>query len=91
LTKETDRYEQQLRYPAEDAQYEQQKTSHLGFEQLFDLRVGRIILVAPQKAGAVRFYQTDIPPSNSAERDKYIENLKSDKKAIDFFADQGNI
>jgi hypothetical protein len=60
-------------------------------ERLFDLRAGRIILVAPQKDGSIRFYQTDAPPLNSAERDKYVENLKSDKKANDFFADQGNI
>jgi len=59
--------------------------------RLFDLRVGRIILVAPQKDGSIRFYQTDAKPMNSTELNKYIENLKSGKAAISFFAEQGNI
>lgn len=60
-------------------------------ERLFDLKLGRIILVAPQKDGSIRFYQTDTPPLNSSERKKYIENLKSDKLTVDFFTAQGSI
>jgi hypothetical protein len=46
--------------------------------RLFDLRVGRLILVAPQKDGSIRFHQTDAPTMNSVERDMYIENLKTE-------------
>jgi hypothetical protein len=59
--------------------------------RIFDLRVGRLILVAPQKDGSIRFYQTDAPVMNSNERKKYIENLKTDQKAIDFFKDENSI
>lgn len=59
--------------------------------RLFDLRVGRLILVAPQKDGSIRFYQTDAPPMNSVEREKFIEDLKTDQKAIEFFKNENNI
>ena len=59
--------------------------------RLFDLRVGRLILVAPQKDGSIRLYQTDAPIMNSDERKKYIENLKIELKAIEFFENKNNI
>lgn len=59
--------------------------------RLFDLRVGRLILVAPQKDGSIRFYQTDMQTLNSKEREKYIEELKTSKTAIEFFNDKNNI
>lgn len=59
--------------------------------RLFDLRVGRLILAAPQKDGSIRFYQTDALPMNSVEREKFIEDLKTDQKAIEFFQYENNI
>jgi hypothetical protein len=59
--------------------------------RLFDLEIGRLILVAPQKDGSIRFYQTKAPPMNAEEREKFIENLKSDANAIDFFKNENNI
>ena len=59
--------------------------------RIFDLRVGRLILVAPQKDGSIRFYQTEAPTMNSDEREKFIENLKTEPKAIEFFSDENNI
>ncbi len=59
--------------------------------RIFDLRVGRLILVAPQIDGSIRFYQTDAQPMNSEERENYIEKLKTDEKIIEFFKDENNI
>ncbi|MCV6630190.1 MAG: hypothetical protein OIF50_10050 [Flavobacteriaceae bacterium] len=59
--------------------------------RLFDLRVGRVILAAPQKDGSIRFYQTQAPPMNKEEREQYIENLKTDKTALNFFKNANNI
>lgn len=59
--------------------------------RIFDLRVGRLILVAPQKDGSIRFYQTQAPTMNLNEREKFIENLKTQPKAIAFFSDHNNI
>jgi hypothetical protein len=59
--------------------------------RLFDLRVGRIILAAPQKDGSIRFYQTNKKPMNALEREEYIVKLKADKKAVEFFTQPGNI
>ena len=57
----------------------------------FDLRVGRLIMVAPQKDGSIRFYQKDAPCMNSNELDYYLQDLKEDKHVIGFFAQAGNI
>lgn len=60
--------------------------------RLFDLRIGRIILIAPQKNGTLRSLQLNSAIMSSEEIDKYIENLISnDKKVIDFFTKAGNI
>jgi hypothetical protein len=59
--------------------------------RIFDLRIGRLILVAPQKDGSIRFYQTKAPTMNSEEREKYIENLKTDPKSVEFFNNEHNI
>lgn len=59
--------------------------------RLFDLRVGRLILVAPQKDGSIRFYQMDAPPMNLEEREKYIADLKTKQKSIEFFKNENNI
>lgn len=59
--------------------------------RFFDLRVGRLILVAPQKDGSIRFYQTEAPPMNNDEREKFIEAIKKDQNAIKFFKNENNI
>lgn len=59
--------------------------------RIFDLRIGRLILVAPQKDGSIRFYQTEAPTMNAEEREKFIENLKTEPKAIAFFNNKNNI
>lgn len=60
--------------------------------RLFDLRIGRIVLIAPQKDGTLRSLQLDSPIMSSEEMDKHIENLiLNDKKIIDFFTKEGTI
>ncbi len=60
--------------------------------RLFDLRIGRIILIAPQKDGTLRSLQLNSPIMSSEETDKYIEDLMSNnKKVIDFFTKTDNI
>lgn len=60
--------------------------------RLFDLRIGRIILIAPQKDGTLRSLQLDSGIMSSEEMDKHLKNLmSSDKNVIDFFTKKGNI
>lgn len=60
--------------------------------RLFDLRIGRIILIAPQKDGTLRSLQLDAPIMSSEEMDEHVKNLISnDKNVIDFFTKKGNI
>ena len=59
--------------------------------RFFDLRVGRLILAAPQKDGSIRFYQTDAPPLNNEDREKYLESLKVNDTVINFFSNKNNI
>lgn len=59
--------------------------------RIFDLRVGRVILAAPQIDGSIRFYQLDTPVLNTAERMNYFTNLKNDKSVKRFFSNPGNI
>lgn len=60
--------------------------------RLFDLRIGRIILIAPQKDGTLRSLQLNSPIMSSNEMDEYIKNLMSnDKNVIDFFTKKDNI
>lgn len=60
--------------------------------RLFDLRIGRIVLIAPQKDGTLRSLQLNSSIMSSGEIDKYIEELmSSDKAVIDFFTKAGNI
>ena len=58
---------------------------------MFDLRIGCLILVASYKDGSIRFYRTEAPLMNSDERKKYIENLKTEPKAIEFFGNVNTI
>lgn len=59
--------------------------------KIFDLRVGRIILAAPQNDGSIRFYQTDAGPMSVDQLENYIDELRSNPGAIDFFTREGNI
>ena len=59
--------------------------------KIFDLRLGRVILAAPQQDGSIRFFQTKCGPMSTADLDSYLQRLKTDKKAIEFFSKGGNI
>jgi hypothetical protein len=59
--------------------------------RIFDLRIGCLILVAPQKDGSIRFFQTEAPTMNSDEREKFIENLKTEPRVFEFFNNENNI
>ena len=60
--------------------------------RLFDLRIGRIVLIAPQKDGSMRSLQLDAPVMSVEDMDQYIKNfLSEDTQTIDFFAAKGNI
>lgn len=59
--------------------------------RIFDLKVGRVILAAPQTDGSVRFYQTTEQPLTLEELDPYLNKLIKDQKVIEFFTGKGNI
>lgn len=60
--------------------------------RLFDLRIGRIILISPKKDGTLRSIQLDSEIMSSDEMDNHIKDLlKNDKGVIDFFTDKSNI
>jgi|GEM_PF-513859 len=60
--------------------------------RLFDLRIGRIVLIAPQKDGTLRSLQLDSPILSSHEMKEYMEGMMiSDLKVIDFFTRKNNI
>ncbi|MDE5423985.1 hypothetical protein L3073_17355 [Ancylomarina sp. DW003] len=60
--------------------------------RLFDLRIGSIVLIAPQKDGSLRSLQIDSPNLSSDEMDKHIKNLlKNNELVINFFTKTNNI
>ena len=60
--------------------------------RLFDLRIGRIIFIAPQKDKTLRSLQLNSEIMSSDENDTYIENLlKNNSEVINFFKKDGNI
>lgn len=60
--------------------------------RLFDLRIGRIVLIAPKKDGSLRSLQVDSPILSSDEMDKHIKDLlKNNEQAIEFFTKADNI
>ncbi|MFK7820292.1 MAG: hypothetical protein AB8G99_16335, partial [Planctomycetaceae bacterium] len=59
--------------------------------RIFELRVGRIILAAPQTDGSIRFHQLDAPAMNSKELETYVEGLKANKNVLAFFSAKTNI
>ena len=60
--------------------------------RLFDLRIGRIVLIAPQKDGTLRSLQLNSSVLSSAEMANHIKDLlNNNKRVIDFFTKPGNI
>ena len=60
--------------------------------RLYDLRIGRIILIAPKKDGTLRSLQIDSAEMSSEEINNYIKDiLTNNKKVIDFFTKPDNI
>lgn len=60
-------------------------------ERIFDLRVGRVILAAPQIDGSIRFFQTEAKPMNIEELNSYLKDLVAQENIINFFSKEGNI
>lgn len=60
--------------------------------RLFDLRIGRLVLIAPQKDGSLRSMQLDSGIRASKEMKNYIADLlQHNTQVIDFFNRTGNI
>ena len=60
--------------------------------RLFDLRIGRIILIAPQKDGTLRSLQLESQIMSSDEMNNCIKDLlTNNKNVIDFFTKPDNI
>lgn len=59
--------------------------------RLFDLTIGEVILIAPQKDGSLRSMQIDSPLLSSKEVRNYVESLLNENKIIEFFTKSGNI
>lgn len=60
--------------------------------RLFDLRIGRIILIVTKKEGTFRSLQLESPILSSDEMDNHIQHLlNNDKVVIDFFTRSDNI
>lgn len=59
--------------------------------RLFDLRLGKTILIAPQVDKSFRSMQIESPPLTSEEIDEYTDRLLSQKDVVYFFTRSGNI
>lgn len=59
--------------------------------RLFDLKNGRIILVAPQKDGSLRSMQINPPILDDKELVNYIDKLLKQEAVRQFFVDTNNI
>ncbi|QTN38695.1 hypothetical protein HZ996_05850 [Cryomorphaceae bacterium] len=60
--------------------------------RLFDLRIGRVVLIAPQTDGSFRSLQLSTKANSPGEMDSYIkELLRSDKQVKEFFQAEGAI
>ena len=54
--------------------------------RIFDLNIGKMILIVPQKDQSLRSMQIEIPTLSLEDTKKYVENkLKNDKKLVDFY------
>lgn len=59
--------------------------------RLFDLRVGRIVLIAPKKDGTFRSLQLESPIMSSDEMNSYIKDLMNDEMIVAFYTKPDNI
>lgn len=60
--------------------------------RLFDLRIGRIILISPKNDGTLRSLQLESPIMSSDEMNDYVKNLlNKDQEVIEFFTKSDNI
>lgn len=59
--------------------------------RLFDLNLGKVILIAPQKDGSFRSMQLSAPTLSSKEIKSFVQQTLKRKKVIDFFTRKGNI
>lgn len=60
--------------------------------RLFDLNLGRVILIAPQQDGSLRSMQVEAPPLSSEAVEVYITNkLLKESAVYSFFTNDGNI
>ena len=59
--------------------------------RLFDLKIGRIVLIAPQTDGTFRSLQLESPVLSSDEMDIHIKKLLNTENVVDFFTRTGNI
>lgn len=59
--------------------------------RLFDLSIGKIVLIAPQKDKTFRSRQVDLPPLSSEDLDQFIEELLKKPEIVSFFTNEGNI
>ena len=59
--------------------------------RLFDLKMGKTILIAPQKDKSFRSMQIKSPELTSEDIEAYTDKLLKQKEIIDFFTYKGNI
>ena len=59
--------------------------------RLFNLKFGRVILIAPQKDHSLRSLQLDAPLMSSNEVGSYLNGLLEQNKVKSFFLDRNNL
>jgi hypothetical protein len=59
--------------------------------RLFDLRAGRVVIIAPQKDGTLRSMQVEAPVLESKELKEFDAKLLKDPKVVKFLDMPGNI
>jgi hypothetical protein len=59
--------------------------------RLFDLQLGRTVLIAPQKDGSFRSMQLESPLMGSAEVETYVNSVLATHRVRNFFLAAGNI
>ncbi len=59
--------------------------------RLFNLKLGRIILIAPQKDHSLRSLQLKAPILSTKELAGYLDKILKQDKVKSFFMDKGNL
>lgn len=59
--------------------------------RLFNLKHGRVILIAPQKDGSLRSLQLSSPLLSADEMEAYIDKILKQEKVKEFFTNKANI